>query len=67
MSILALEESLSFVKEDSRGKVKKLWKEFTEKNGEKFHEKAPNEEQLISYFRFMTEDRCLSSSTLWTY
>ena len=67
MSILGLEESLSLVKEDYRGKVGKIQKELTETNGEKFDEEAPNEQQLISYFRSMREDRCLSSSTLWTY
>ena len=67
MSILGLADSLSLIKEDYRGKVQKLWKEFVEKNNDEFDEKPPTEEQFLSYFRFLRDDKHLSSSTLWTY
>ena len=50
MSIIGLADSLSLIKEDYRGKVQKLWKEFVEKNGDEFDEKPPTEEQFLSYF-----------------
>ena len=65
--IISLDEALGLIKGGYREKVKKLWEDFVDKNNDEFNENQPTENQFISYFKDLREEKSLSSSSIWTY
>ena len=68
--IFSLDDALLTVKEGSRAKYKKVWLEFVnfvEACPGDFAERSPSEEELISYFKHLRENKKIASSSMWTY
>ena len=63
--ILSLVDSLSLVKKLYREKIMKVWKEFCDKTGDSYDDKPPGEPELMTYFKFLRNEKNQASSSLW--
>ena len=66
-----LDDATAFesLKEGSRAKHAKLWKEFKEYSGtgRNYEEEIPKEEDVLEWMRHWRNDLKAASSSLWTY
>ena len=64
--------SLKFIKEDSRAKHSKLWREYKDyvhQSGTSidWEVERPKEEDVLGWVRYLRNDRKAASSSMWTY
>ena len=69
MSIYSLDEALLTVKEGSRERYSRVWKEYLDfcSTSSEFAYRMPSEYELITYFKHLREVKKMASSSLWTY
>ena len=64
-AVQSLEAALSLQKPAYGLECKKVWLDFVEYSSDNFDDKAPQEENLIDYFKHLRENKKLASSTVW--
>ena len=67
LTIQSDEVSLQAIKEITRPRYEKLWKDFKQYTGqESLNNRVPSEDEILAFMRHLRDDKGMASSTMWT-
>ena len=67
LTIQSDEVALQAIKEITRPRYEKLWKDFKQYTGqESLNNRVPSEDEILAFMRHLRDDKGIKSSTMWT-